>query len=246
MTNPLISIITVVYNAQSTLEATIQSVVNQQKGLFEYWIIDGGSTDGSLDIIRRHEHELAGWISEPDTGIYDAMNKGVDRASGDWLFFLGADDTLTEGILEKVAPLLADKLTAVYGKVIYDNGYEYLSRINSWTLLENTLHHQSAFYHRRLFDGFRYDTHYKINGDYELTLKIYLEKHQSVYVPYIISVCGSTGASSTLSSKETNSLRGKYIKNRALNGLLSKLLDTYYLYFRTRVNLKRQLIKLIK
>ena len=90
----IISIITVSYNAVKTIEQTISSVVNQSYSNIEYIIIDGGSTDGTVDIIKKYEDRIAYWVSEPDGGIYDAMNKGIKVATGDYIQIIGADDFL--------------------------------------------------------------------------------------------------------------------------------------------------------
>lgn len=243
MNRPLITIITVVYNAFSTFEATIKSVLSQNNELYEYWIIDGGSTDGSVDIIRKYEHQLAGWVSEPDKGIFDAMNKGVDRATGDWLFFLGADDLLNEGILAKISSHLKPNLAVVYGSVMFDTGHVMRSHIGLRCLFENRLHHQSAFYHRTLFNSFRYNQKFRICADYELTLRIYLQKQPSLYVPYIISIFASGGNSNDLTSEDINDIRGLYLKNSSLNYVLSSVVNTYYSYFRTKMLVKRKIQK---
>ncbi|MGP1366243.1 MAG: glycosyltransferase family 2 protein [Schwartzia sp. (in: firmicutes)] len=91
-----ISIITVSYNAASTIEKTILSVIGQVYPNIEYIVIDGGSPDGTVEIIRKYGEKIAYWVSEPDEGIYDAMNKGIRRATGDYLYFLGADDWLCD------------------------------------------------------------------------------------------------------------------------------------------------------
>ncbi len=93
---PLISVITVVSNGEKHLEKTIQSVMNQAYDNVEYIIIDGGSTDGTVDIIRRYDDQIDYWVSEPDSGIYDAMNKAASTSNGNWLYFIGADDVLYE------------------------------------------------------------------------------------------------------------------------------------------------------
>ncbi len=91
---PLISIITVTFNAEAVLEKTVQSIVGQKFADYEYIIIDGGSTDGTLGIIRKHEHRISHWVSEPDAGLYDAMNKGLQAARGKYVWFMNAGDLI--------------------------------------------------------------------------------------------------------------------------------------------------------
>ena len=100
MDNSLISVITVSYNAVSTIEQTILSVINQTYSNIEYIIIDGGSTDGTIDIIRRYEDKIAYWVSEPDRGIYDAMNKGASKANGEYIAFLNTMGLEVKHLLE--------------------------------------------------------------------------------------------------------------------------------------------------
>ena len=102
-TDTLISIVTVSYNAVLTIEQTILSVINQTYPNVEYIIIDGGSTDGTVDIIKKYEDKIAYWVSEPDKGIYDAMNKGVVVATGEWINFMNAGDIFTDGdVIDKL------------------------------------------------------------------------------------------------------------------------------------------------
>ena len=90
---PLVSIVTVVYNGENFLEETIKSVINQTYENIEYIIIDGGSTDGTVDIIKKYEDKINYWVSEKDAGIYDAMNKGIEAFKGDYINFLNAGDS---------------------------------------------------------------------------------------------------------------------------------------------------------
>ncbi|GAB3897232.1 glycosyltransferase family 2 protein [Spirosoma agri] len=227
---PLISIITVVYNSASTLETTILSVLNQKQDLIDYWIIDGGSTDGSIDIIKRYEHMLSGWISEPDKGIYDAMNKGIDRVNGKWIYFLGADDVLNLKVLEQISPYLKTEYSLVFGQVVFDNNYQMNSYLGKRTLFQNTVHHQSAFYNKSVFSEFRYDSSLKILADYELNLLLYIRKSLTLFVPLVIATCATGGASSEFSRslKETNIVRNRNIKSQVKGKFLSIILSLYY------------------
>ena len=106
-TSPLFSIITITYNAERWLEQTILSVLSQSYAGIEYIVIDGGSTDGTVEIIRRYASGIAYWTSEPDKGIYDAMNKGLQRATGDYVWFINAGDTFyAANTMQQVATLL--------------------------------------------------------------------------------------------------------------------------------------------
>lgn len=118
---PLISIITVVFNGVATLEDTIQSVLTQTYPNVEYIIVDGGSSDGTLDIIHKYENHLHSWLSEKDSGIYDAMNKGLALASGDVVGFLNSDDFYTDSfVLEKIANVFqSPEVEGCYGDLTY-------------------------------------------------------------------------------------------------------------------------------
>ncbi len=123
-TKPLVSIITVVYNAEEYLEETIQSVIGQTFKNIEYIIIDGGSTDGTFDIIKKYEHAIDYYISEKDEGIYDAMNKGIEAANGEWINFMNGGDTFhNSNVLQSLSfpnkpdcDLLSGKVALYYKK----------------------------------------------------------------------------------------------------------------------------------
>ena len=126
---PLISIITVVFNGEKYLEETIQSVINQTYSNVEYIIIDGGSSDGTLDIIKKYEERIDYWVSEKDRGIYDAMNKGIDVASGKWLNFMnGGDEFYDNKVIENIFKNCSyEDEYVIHGKValIYKNDFYY-------------------------------------------------------------------------------------------------------------------------
>ncbi|GAB3023707.1 glycosyltransferase family 2 protein [Spirosoma pulveris] len=112
---PTLSIITITYNAERFLERTIQSIVAQQATDYEYIIVDGASNDGTLDIIKRYENHITSWISEPDRGLYDAMNKGQQRATGDYVWFMNAGDELYDAeTLPKLLTVIKTTKADVY------------------------------------------------------------------------------------------------------------------------------------
>jgi glycosyltransferase involved in cell wall biosynthesis len=178
---PLITVITAVVNGAQTLEQSILSVINQSYDNLEYIIIDGASGDGTLDIIRRYEQAIDYWVSEPDEGIYDAWNKGIRLARGDWVAFLGADDNYLPGAINAYAKTIAGSR---------DRGLEYISsRVNltqgtqvirtvgdrwKWKSLRRYMNvaHVGSLHSRALFERYGlFDTSYKIGGDYEFLLR---------------------------------------------------------------------------
>ncbi len=212
---PLISIVTVVYNGKNSLEKTIKSVLNQSYKNIEYIIIDGGSTDNTQNIINKYAGEIDYWISEPDNGIYDAMNKGIAAAKGDWIYFLGSDDMLYDNrtISDILAYLDSDE-SVVFGNIMYTNGKDVKSRFNILTLLHNTVHHQSAFYNANLFRNWSYDAGLRLIADYELNLRIYLNKMKYRHIDRLIAICNQHGLSrSNLKQAfiETNVVRNKHV-----------------------------------
>ena len=168
---PLITIITVSYNAVKDIENTILSVINQTYPNIEYIIIDGGSTDGTLDIIKKYQDKITYWVSEPDKGIYDAMNKGALKATGMWLNFMNAGDTFyNEQVLEEVfKDKDCDNADVIYGDVVYIHPDREdirkaapLKRIK----VGIPLCHQSAIVKTKLQQKYLFDTTYKICADY--------------------------------------------------------------------------------
>ena len=165
-----ISVVTVCYNAADTIEKTMLSVLNQTYHDIEYIIIDGGSTDGTVDIIRKYADKIAYWVSEPDKGIYDAMNKGIKVATGDFLFFLGADDILIIEVSTIVGRLCCD--TILYGGVeLKSSGKILHTKFHRYSLVRNNVPHQGIFYPKSLFSTFTYNTSYKIYADWLLNMQ---------------------------------------------------------------------------
>jgi len=223
---PLITIVTVVFNGAATLERTLQSVLNQTYGDIEYVVIDGGSSDGTIDIIQKYADGIDYWISEADSGIYDAMNKGVAASSGDYILFLNADDCFnSSSIVSLVASAILNDTpprALYYGDVVYGNGKCFFSRMSAALLVINTIHHQGAFYRRELFSNFKYDASLTIGSDYELNLKIFLNKRSTRKIPAIIAVCEALGISQTAPMLKVN-YENHIVRKRHIGWVLSTL-----------------------
>jgi glycosyltransferase involved in cell wall biosynthesis len=217
----------------------VLSVIHQDYENVEYIIVDGGSTDGTLDRLRQYEHAIDYWVSEKDGGIYEAMNKGVDLAQGEWIIFMnGGDRFASEHTLsQEVIPLCrraqsgadsSEGFWKMLGFAIqYDTGEVVRPRFNALMLLHNTLHHQGLFYHHTLFEGFRYDTTQKLISDYELNLSVYLNRVSAHLSNTVVAICSDGGVSRVNADRfrqETNFIRGKCVsglKNRLFSGLFA-------------------------
>ena len=189
---PLITLITVAYNAVKDIENTILSVLNQTYPNIEYIIIDGGSTDGTLDIIKKYEDKISYWVSEPDKGIYDAMNKGALKATGEWLNFMNAGDTFyNEQVLEKV---FKDNdwsdADVIYGDVVYvyPNKEDFRKALSINRMKKNIpFCHQSVFVRTELQQKHLFNTTYKICADYKVFFDLYNEHYKFKYKNIIVS-----------------------------------------------------------
>ncbi|MFZ2308064.1 MAG: glycosyltransferase family 2 protein [Rhodoferax sp.] len=214
---PIVSVVTVVRNGGETILSTIDSVRQQSLSDIEHVIVDGVSSDNTIEQIRAHQHERLRWISEPDLGIYDAMNKGIAMARGEWILFLGADDQLADsGVLHDLfwdASLSTHKLLC--GRSTYLWGKKCIARIDWRTLVFNTAQHQAVFYHQSLFNSFRYRIDIPIIADYELNFLAYYNKLPTLVVGREISVCGNFGVSQSANQLESQvdafRIRSRYI-----------------------------------
>ena len=134
-----ISVITVCFNSKETLEQTIKSVVGQEYEDKEYIVIDGGSTDGTVDILKKYAEQIAFWLSEPDEGIYDAMNKGIKHATGDVIAFLNSDDWYEPDTLTRVAGyFLSNRIDCPLGGKGYGGSYTIFAKISPDSLTQTT------------------------------------------------------------------------------------------------------------
>jgi len=241
---PLVSVVIATYNAASTLQRAIDSVLEQVYPRLELIVIDGGSTDGTLDIIRRNDGEIAEWISEIDKGNYEALNKGVKSTSGEWIYILGADDYLwSPNVLAFMAPHLiedAGKCGVVYGEVAYVNALgETLQIIGQpWESARRhfhdrmTLPHQGLFHHRSLFERHgMFNETFRVTGDYEFLLRE-LKTGEAVFVPDVIVAGYQHGGGSSMPENSVKVLL-EYRKAQRLNGFARPSLNWLGFYART-------------
>ena len=200
----LVSVITINRNDSNGLKKTIDSIINQTYKEFEYIVIDGNSNDGSKEVIKMREAKITYWISESDTGIYNAMNKGITKANGKYLLFLNSGDYFTDNtVLQNVVKQLNDE-DIVYGDMIIDrNGILEKASSDSPLLFEEmirgTLWHPVSFIKKELFNKYGlYNEAYKIISDYDFFLKtIYVYKASTKHIPVYVSVFNTDGIGSS-------------------------------------------------
>jgi glycosyltransferase involved in cell wall biosynthesis len=211
---PLVSVITVCKNSVDTLERCLLSVQQQQYPNIEHIILDGGSTDGSLAILDKHSNKIAFWKSEPDNGIYDAMNKAIQFAKGDWILFLGADDFLYPGFSDFCLRLKVNR-RLYYGCSLWENIVQG-GMYRKYDLAKKNICHQAIFYPKHIFEKYKYNTRYKVRADYVLNMQCWAEKDfDAEYIPILVSNYTPGGFSGKVKDEEFKkdrlTLTGKYL-----------------------------------
>ncbi len=201
--NVLISIIIATYNAAKHLPACLESIVKNASKNIEIVIVDGGSSDGTVQLLQAFDYPLLTWKSEPDNGIYDALNKGTKIAKGKWLHFLGADDKLLPGFAQ-LAEKLLDANTVYYGDSVpfYDGinqaSYGLLhGAFDNYRMAKYSINHQAIFYPANAFKKYSYNLKYKVHADSALNIQLWGDKTFSkIYFPINIVAYNMTGFSS--------------------------------------------------
>lgn len=195
--NMKITVVTISYNAEKTIEQTIRSVISQKYDNVEYIIIDGGSTDQTVDIIRKNEKYVSYWISESDKGVYDAMNKGLSHSSGDVITFLNSDDYYLEDALKYVAQYFEkNNLDILCCEVMVEQDRKLHSHSNPWESFPEKLRegymmysHQGIFAKRECFTKWgNFNTSYRIVADYDWLLRLYNQNVKLAYSPKVVAV----------------------------------------------------------
>ena len=189
--NPLVTIVTVVFNAEQYLEQTIQSIMNQTYNNIEYIIIDGGSTDGTINIIKRYEDNIDYWTSEKDHGVYDAMNKGIKLAKGKWINFMNAGDSFySDTTVSDIFKEPYNNIDIIYGdrQVIFANSKTKIVRAQELNLIwkGKPMCHQSCFISASYHKKNKFTLKYDICDDFEFIYNAYQRKATFLYVNIVV------------------------------------------------------------
>ena len=251
---PLITTVVAVFNGKDTLRKCINSVVRQTYPNKELIIIDGGSTDGTVAILEEYRDKFSYWISEPDHGIYNAWNKGLAHARGEWICFLGADDYFwDETVMERIAAslvLLPESIRVAYGLIMLVDmdGQPPRSRGEPWDQVKELfkkcmcIPHVGTMHRRNLFEQYgKYDETFRIAGDYELLLRE-LKTADAAFVPDVITVAQQLGGISTKAENFSTMLR-ETARAQKMHGL--HVPNNYFLKGMTKEYLRRLLWKVL-
>jgi glycosyltransferase involved in cell wall biosynthesis len=234
------SIVTISYNSEKSIFQTFQSVKNQSFNNYEYLLIDGGSIDGTLTIAKEQDH-ISKIVSEPDKGIYDAINKGTKNSTGEIIGFLNSDDTFfDENSLQHIYDAFDDNTDCVFGDLIYTDSDESIKRFwkgsafkkgafkKGWMPAHPTFYCRRSVYERLGL----YDDSFKIAGDFELMLR-FLEKHniRSKYIPKTLVNMKVGGASNNGLKSKLDILKEEF---RAFNQNEIKVNKLSYILHKTK------------
>lgn len=227
-----ITIITVVYNGGKTIEQTILSVLSQEYTNLEYIIIDGGSTDNTIEIVNKYRNQITHFVSEADEGIYDAMNKGIALASGDIIGIINSDDWYESGVFKQVSEAFRNKeIDVVYGKqnLVFDDGRieEQPDNPLENICFEMSIPHPTVFVKREVYEKHGvFSTDYKISADFDLMLRLYLNRVNFHKINRVFSNFRMTGVSNTkkeLCLNETRMITDKHLVPEVLKESLNNM-----------------------
>lgn len=201
---PLVTVVTVVFNCVSSIESTILSVIGQSYDNVEYIIVDGGSTDGTVQILQKYDQYIDYWISERDGGIYNGMNKGISLSTGQWINFMNAGDRFhSSKTIENVAEFLDENFAVVGGGVRYiydsDNTRTKHMEVKFSGFYMSVPHHQASFINNRLMKHFKYDESFRIRGDLNFMALLHARKHRFRMIREVVCDVDTNGVSSGLS-----------------------------------------------
>lgn len=227
---PIVTVITVVYNGEASISDTITSVINQDYKNVEYIIIDGGSTDKTLEIIKSFGDKIDLWVSERDQGIYDAMNKGITLANGNWINFMNSGDRMTKP--DTLSQIFNQKPEAdlVYGDALIEHeGYSVLFPVHPInTIWKNSpFCHQACFVKSEVMKNYKFDLQYKIGADHDLFYRAYKNNLTFKYIPVL--VCLFDGRDGTTKKRIVQAIKDK--RDIALKHEYSTAKRLYYRFY---------------
>lgn len=197
---PLVSIISVVYRDRPALIPLMESIFPHASSDTEIIVIDGGSNDGTVELLQSWSDKIDYWLSEQDAGIYDAMNKGISAATGEYILHLNAGDNLFWIPAAELTDCKSDKVDVVCFNVLIDGKAVYRSQLGFLMRIDNTWHHQGTFYKRVSHPG--YDTRYRVFSDFDVNQKLYLGGCTVRMFSETISGFSTGGASSGQASRK--------------------------------------------
>jgi glycosyltransferase involved in cell wall biosynthesis len=196
---PALSIITVVRNGVASIEACLKSIIRHASPAVELIVVDGGSTDGTVEILKHYRNSLNYWVSEPDNGIYDAMNKGLRQAHGDWILFIGCDDELVIEP-EHLLVFLKNTATIYYGNAYWiKSGRTYDGPFTAAKLARTNFCQQAVIYPKAALLKHPFNLRYRLQADWEVNMRCFRDPaFRFEYLPLTISNYNdATGASTT-------------------------------------------------
>lgn len=243
-----ISVITISFNALAHIEKTIQSVITQKYNKFEYIVVDGKSNDGTVSIIRKYDNSIDKWISEPDTGIYNAMNKAVKLATGKYCIFMNAGDTfLHDKVLYEVDKYLETDIDIISGNnIITQNNkliayYKAPKAITFNHLFNSSLCHQATFIKRELLIENPYDESLRMVSDWKFWIQTIVLKNSS-YKNVNIDICNFDASGITYTQQE----KGFIEREKVFQELIPSRIISDYIFFNKKRSIIHRIYKLIQ
>lgn len=240
-----VSIITACYNSESTIEETLRSIQKQTYKDIEYIVVDGASTDSTLQIVEKYKERVNKLVSEPDSGVYNAMNKGINSATGDLLFFLNADDVfINELVVEKFVEEARKTSTGLLlGNILMINRYtgemyyENHKIVDKIRLMTSSIFHPATFFRKEVFEKYGlYNENNKIVSDYEWYVNYFQNGGDYKYIDSPISIFSLGGLSSNEKHQDLHSKEYNFIKNKYFSKQDIKNTDLLKKYFSRKIN----------
>lgn len=250
----LITVVTVVYNSRNLIEKTLKSVISQSYENIEYIVVDGDSFDGTKEIIKQYEEGLSYWLSEKDNGIYDAMNKAINLATGDWIIFLNSGDVFSsDRLIESIfLNKKYDGISFLYGDVVADYGgfSKYYKAQNPPVFsMKMPFNHQSVFIRSELHKRKKFNLEYKLGADYEFLFTSFVDGAVFHYLNMPIAVVAAGGLSDSNRRKvlqERFNILKKYSPGYRNTFDYIRIIFMDYIRYGLKKLLPRRLIEFIK